>query len=375
MRRFAARTGLSSAPSTPRRYLWTDAYALCNCLDLHRLTRDPEYLRLASMLVEQVHSILGHHRSDDVRRGWISGASEAEGAAHPTRGGLRIGKPLPERRVDEALDEHAEWDRDGQYFHYLTRWMHALARMARATGDPHPLRWAVELAQTACRRFTFASATTGRRFLHWKMSIDLTRPLVPALGHHDPLDGLITLLELRADVRAAPSMALPTLDAEIADLRAIWGDADCATEDALGIGGLLAGAGVLVGLLASGRADDDALLISLLRGAATGLQAFVAGPTMRQPPARRLAFRELGLAIGLQAVPGITTCMQASSQLARHSIGRQLLAAQSRHDLLSARIIDCWNDVANHAAASWRDHLDINEVMLASALLPPAPDR
>jgi hypothetical protein len=45
----------------------------------------------------------------------------ATGAAHPTRGGLRIGKKLPERRPGEAFQERLEWERDGQYFHYLTK--------------------------------------------------------------------------------------------------------------------------------------------------------------------------------------------------------------------------------------------------------------
>jgi hypothetical protein len=36
-----------------------------------------------------------------------------EGEAHPTQGGLRIGKALPERRVDEPFDEQLEWERAG----------------------------------------------------------------------------------------------------------------------------------------------------------------------------------------------------------------------------------------------------------------------
>jgi len=31
------------------------------------------------------------------------------------------GKALNERGADEPVDEHLEWNRDGQYFHYLTR--------------------------------------------------------------------------------------------------------------------------------------------------------------------------------------------------------------------------------------------------------------
>src|SRR5688500_20063875 len=96
MQSFAERTGLSS-DVVPRRYLWTDAFAVCNFLALGEV-------ELAEALVAQVHTVLGRHRPDDVRRGWISGLDEATGAAHPTRGGLRIGKALPERGTNEVFD-------------------------------------------------------------------------------------------------------------------------------------------------------------------------------------------------------------------------------------------------------------------------------
>src|SRR5216684_2205383 len=58
------------------------------------------------------------------------------------RGGLRIGKKLPERSAGEPFDEQLEWDRDGQYFHYLTKWMHALDQVARSTKQPRFNLWA-----------------------------------------------------------------------------------------------------------------------------------------------------------------------------------------------------------------------------------------
>ncbi|MDY7095449.1 MAG: hypothetical protein SX243_20930 [Acidobacteriota bacterium] len=76
-----------------RRYLWTDAFAVCNYLGLHQATGEGRYLDLALRLVDQVHHTLGRYRDEDSRRGWISGLSEAEGEQHPTAGGLRIGNP------------------------------------------------------------------------------------------------------------------------------------------------------------------------------------------------------------------------------------------------------------------------------------------
>jgi len=134
MAEFDAVTGISSGRN-PRRYLWTDAFAVCNFLELYRQTDNPEYKHLALRLIDQVHKILGRHREDDQRKGWISGLHEQEGSSHPTRGGLRIGKKLNERRSGDPVDERVEWDRDGQYYHYLTKWMHALNRAGRVTGD------------------------------------------------------------------------------------------------------------------------------------------------------------------------------------------------------------------------------------------------
>ncbi len=120
MLEFAEITGLFPATSSPKRYLWTDAFGVCNFLELYRQTGAGRYLDLSVALVEQVHAILGRYRDDDERQGWISGLDEDTGKLHPTRGGLRIGKKMKERDPSEPYDERLEWDRDGQYYHYLT---------------------------------------------------------------------------------------------------------------------------------------------------------------------------------------------------------------------------------------------------------------
>jgi hypothetical protein len=216
MAEFAGLTGLDPPHTPPRRYLWTDAYAVCNYLELFRRTGDATYRALALRLVDQVNHTLGRHRDDDPRTGWISGLPDEEGEAHPTRGALRIGKPLPERRPDEPFDERLEWGRDGQYYHYLTKWMHALNWVSRKTGEPTYTRWAVELAGVAHAAFTYASS--GAKRMYWKMSVDLSRPLVPAMGQHDPLDGFVTYSELQA---AVGEPERPDLSAEIGDMARI----------------------------------------------------------------------------------------------------------------------------------------------------------
>lgn len=87
MTEFAESTGLRGGKK-PRRYLWTDAFAVCNFLELYRQTQEAGWRQLTLDLVDQVHNTLGRHREDDPRTGWISGLSEEEGKRHPTMGGI-----------------------------------------------------------------------------------------------------------------------------------------------------------------------------------------------------------------------------------------------------------------------------------------------
>jgi hypothetical protein len=89
-----------------------------------------------------------------------------EARRHPTIGGLRIGKALPERGVDDPLDQQLAWDRDGQYFHYLTKWAHALHQMWMVTFEEHYHQWAVELMCTAVQRCLYRRGG-GWDFVSW----------------------------------------------------------------------------------------------------------------------------------------------------------------------------------------------------------------
>ncbi len=189
---FANRTGLYPESPKARRYLWTDAFAVCNFIELFVRTGNEFYRQSATDLIGQVHHVLGRYQADDYRPGWISGLDEEAGKRHPTIGGLRIGKPLKERQAGEPVDERLEWDRDGQYFHYLTKWMHALCRAAVTSGQLAHAKEALELAEAAFKGFAQKSASGNVIGIFWKMSTDLSRPLTFAMGLHDALDGLIT---------------------------------------------------------------------------------------------------------------------------------------------------------------------------------------
>jgi len=383
MREFSRLTGLDPAGPPPRRYLWTDAFAVCNHLGLFRQTKDEAFRDLAMNLVGQVHHTLGRHRDDDRRTGWISGLDELEGECHPTAGGLRIGKRLPERRRGEPASERLEWDQDGQYFHYLTKWMHALNRASRETGDARYNGWAIELAKTAHAKFTYDSPRGGGKRMYWKMSIDLSYPLVASMGQHDPLDGLVTYCELQLAAKALGQSSQPGLAVEIADMSGICRGMSLATDDPLGTGGLLfdasriaqimvrGGAGFLADLGLDDRSGLPNLLGDVVDAALLGLEAFADSVPLRLPADYRLAFRELGLSIGLSGVGGLLHLIHENPALFGEdsSLQVQVEALQSYLPLGEA-IERFWLDSGNQSAGSWTEHREINMVMLATSLAP-----
>ncbi|KAL4747271.1 hypothetical protein BDW72DRAFT_209718 [Aspergillus terricola var. indicus] len=171
------------------RYLWTDAFGVLALLTLHaemnrdsnRDTKDStnHYMTLAARLIDTVHNVLGRHRSGTLL---LPGASES----NPLGGGLRIGK------IDDS-----GCDGDGQYHHYLTLWMFALNRMSMATKDPKYNQQAIALAKAIHGPF-FVNRGSDKPRMVWKMSVDLSRPLVASEGNLDPIDGFVVFRLLQA---------------------------------------------------------------------------------------------------------------------------------------------------------------------------------
>jgi hypothetical protein len=124
--------------------------------------------------------------------------------------------------------------------------------------------------------------------------------------------------------------------------------ASLVTSDPLGIGSLLSEAARLHQLAV--RPD---LVTSLVEAALVGLGHWLEGADLHAPAEHRLAFRELGLAIGLAGA----SLLEETSGLA---------------DVLPLRdeIEAFWLDPRHRATATWRGHQDINDVMLATALDP-----
>lgn len=372
MTEFADSTGLSPTGKTPRRYLWTDAFAVCNFLDLYHRTNDSEYKRLALNLVDQVHTILGRHRDDDSRTGWISGLDDQEGRSHPTIGGLRIGKKMNERNPGEPYNEDLEWDRDGQYYHYLTKWMHALNCVSRVFGDAKYNTWAIELAKTAHAKFTYLPRGSGRKRMYWKMSVDLSYPLVASMCHLDPLDGFVIYNQLQmTSSRNFKKSEQMDLSAEIADMEDICEEKTWVTDDPLGMGDLLVDSFKLAQLINNGYIERPDLLENLLDSALFGIENFVRGSALKLNAEHRLAFREFGLSIGLKAVQRMQKVIQHNPSPfgSKHRVNSRI-EALLRFAPYGEMIEKFWLEPKNRNAATWSEHRDINMIMLATSIAP-----
>ncbi len=371
MMEFAELTRLEPTRNAPpQRYLWTDAFAVCNFLGLYRQIGDEKYKQSALQLVDQVHNTLGRHREDDPRNGWISGLDEKEGEKHPTKGGLRIGKQIAERKPTEPVNDRLEWDRDGQYYHYLTKWMHALDRISRITGDSTYNAWAVELAKTAHTRFTYLPSSGGQKQIFWKMSIDLSYPLVESMGHHDPLDGLITYKQLQASAVNTPkNTPVPDLSSEIAEMADICNRKSWATNDPLGIGGLLSDAYRVSQLIHNARIEELNLVGNMLDSAVEGLGSYAREGPLDYPAEYRLAFRELGLSIGLRAIDKLQALIKRKRGLfpKRHPVYRHIESLKEFFPLTDT-IETFW--LEHREAETWTEYRHINMVMLATSLAP-----
>jgi hypothetical protein len=208
--------------------------------------------------------------------------------------------------------------------------------------------------------------------MYWKMSIDLSRPLVPSMGQHDPLDGFVTYNELQATAEKGAEESMgKDLRTEILDMANICEGKSWATDDPLGIGGLLFDAYRVSQMTVSGSLEQTSLLETLLESALIGLDSFVKENSLKLAAGYRLAFRELGLSIGLQVVEKIRKRIEQESGLLRkkdslHSAVKSL----GGHAGLRETIEKFWLERTNREADSWIAHRDINTVMLATSLAP-----
>ncbi len=111
-----------------------------------------------------------------------------------------------------------------------------------------------------------------------------------------------------------------------------------ATDDPLGLGGLMTDAYRLFQIERLGVGVDPALLPALLNDARTGLKHLRGHFTWRSPAGQRLAFRELGLAIGLAAMERLRSRLDNRDRRRLASRVEPLAAERA----LGERIVEFW---------------------------------
>ena len=232
-----------------------------------------------------------------------------------------------------------------------------LVRVAISVGLPN---WRRLLTRPLPTR----SRPGGPKRMVWKMSIDLSRPLVSSMGQHDPLDGLITCLELQtAEGFEAEDGA--DLTAAIADMTEMCAQARWATDDPLGIGGLLDDATRLAQLVFERGVERHELLHQLLVEAELSLR--VVWPLL-SPRSFRRASPGISGAWPVDRHPRAATAQalgRAGPRIGCRQRPPAAVPATCRTDLRPSgpiRRID--------SAALGSDHRDINTVMLATSLAP-----
>jgi hypothetical protein len=183
------------------------------------------------------------------------------------------------------------------------------------------------------------------------------------MGQHDPLDGLITYLELQT-AEVCESECGADLTQAIADMNEMSAHFHGATEDPLGIGGLLDDATRLAQWIFERGVTGHDSLRQLLTDARFSLESFSRGYSPNLSAERRLAFRELGLSIGIHGLQYIRPLVAQDRELANISDG--LLPYLPLANQISA----FWSDPSHRLSSTWADHRDINSVMLATSLAP-----
>jgi hypothetical protein len=171
---------------------------------------------------------------------------------------------------------------------------------------------------------------------------------------HDALDGVITFRELQhASAKIGPKLEVPDLTSPIESLSKLCRKRNWTTTDPLGIGGLFFDA-CRLSQMTGGDADQE-LLEQLTDASEKSLRAFLASRSLRRSSSQRLAFRELGLAIGLMAAPTISYWSRGT---------------WDQYRSLADQIVNAWLPLAHSPDELWQEHRDINDVMLTTALIP-----
>lgn len=85
---------------------------------------------------------------------------------------------------------------------------------------------------------------------------------------------------------------------------------------------------------------------------------------------RRLAFRELGLSIGLRDAEALRGALESPDVTQERDRLTEAIEGLERHLPLAHTIEEFWLDPGNRKVDSWTEHRDISRVMLATSRAP-----
>ncbi len=142
------------------------------------------------------------------------------------------------------------------------------------------------------------------------------------------------------------------------------------TDDPLGIGGLLFDGARMAQLMREGALTDASVLGNILRAALPGLEATRSGNLLERGAEQRLAFRELGMAIGLKGVSLVRESLLGQADVYGNTANMRLVQELMRYLPMSESIESFWSRRENRQASTWEAHQDINDVMLATCIEP-----
>ena len=113
------------------------------------------------------------------------------------------------------------------------------------------------------------------------------------------------------------------------------------------------------------------LLENLLSSGLAGLDSFTGSGYLELPARSRLAFRELGLSIGLAGIEKLPEWMGKNPKVFNMTGSHhQLVKGLLEYVPLREKIEQFWLDGRNRETSTWSDHREINRVMLATSLAP-----
>lgn len=321
-----------SCANGDRRYLWTDAFAVLALVSIADALEGqtsgapsefgpPEtYRRAADALIEAVHTGLGRPRSPSPADAMRPDSRSPTGFA-----GLRVGKPQSAPRTDAGMAL------DGQYWHYLDKWLLALVRADRADE-------AAAIGKVAFERFFDRGPTKDGRAggIRWKLSVDASAP--PDAQQTFPSDDTLVALIVFGLIEHHRSDRAPSLREEADRLRAaLCGYEPDVTSDALGWG---------CQAIYDTYLEDHpwTKLLSLTAPVALDMRHLV-----------ELPFRLYGAILGARAA---ATC-PGGQQIASAAAVESLLACALEHERRAAQ--------AKPGVKRDAEHASLSRVMLASA--------